>query len=82
MTSSDQTLPEDFGRAFVTGMHEVLTGAAHDLRNEYCIKVSGEVTPREEKDVNPNLPTGAVDVVASEIEVLDGVANATSLESQ
>ena len=54
----------------VVARDEVLTGAAHDLRNEYCIKVTGEVTPREEKDVNPNLPTGAVDVVASEIEVL------------
>jgi aspartyl-tRNA synthetase len=54
----------------VVARDEVLTGAAHDLRNEYCVKVTGEVTPREEKDVNPNLPTGAVDVVATEIEVL------------
>ncbi len=54
----------------VVARDEVLTGAAHDLRNEFCVKVTGEVTPRDEKDVNPNLPTGAIDVVASEIEVL------------
>ena len=53
----------------VVARDEVLTGAAHDLRNEFCVKVTGEVTPRDEKDVNPNLPTGAIDVVASEIEV-------------
>ena len=54
----------------VVARDEVLTGAAHDLRNEFCVKVTGEVTPRDEKDVNPNLPTGAIDIVASEIEVL------------
>ncbi len=54
----------------VVARDEVLTGAAHGLRGEYCIKVVGEVTPREPKDVNPGLPTGEVDVVASTIEVL------------
>src|SRR5699024_9899818 len=47
-----------------------LTGTAHDLRNEYCVKVVGEVTARADKDVNPDLPTGGVDVVATDIEVL------------
>lgn len=54
----------------VVARDEVLTGAAHGLRNEYCIKVTGTVTPRADKDVNPDLPTGAIDVVADEIEVL------------
>nr|WP_218880415.1 aspartate--tRNA ligase [Kineosphaera limosa] len=58
----------------VVARDEVLTGAAHDLRNEYCIKVLGEVAPRDEKDINPNLPTGQVDVVASSIEVLSASA--------
>ena len=52
----------------------MLTGAAHGLRSEYCIKVTGEVAAREPKDVNPNLPTGEVDVVANEIEVLSEAA--------
>jgi aspartyl-tRNA synthetase len=54
----------------VVARDEVLTGSAHDLRNEYCVKVTGEVTARADKDVNPDLPTGAVDVVAAGIEVL------------
>lgn len=58
------------GVAQVVARDEVLTGAAQDLRNEYVIKVVGEVAPRDPKDVNPNLPTGEVDVVASSIEVL------------
>ena len=58
----------------VVARDEVLTGAAHGLRNEYCITVVGTVTPRDEKDVNPDLPTGEVDVVADEIEVLSAAA--------
>ena len=58
----------------VVARDEVLTGAAHGLRNEYCIKVVGTVTPRDEKDINPDLPTGEVDVVADEIEVLSAAA--------
>src|SRR5699024_7013482 len=58
------------GVAQVVARDEVLSGAAHDLRNEYVIKVVGEVAPRDPKDVNPALPTGEVDVVAGTIEVL------------
>ena len=58
------------GVAQVVARDEVLTGAAHDLRNEYVIKVVGEVAPRDPKDVNPALPTGEIDVVATSIEVL------------
>jgi aspartyl-tRNA synthetase len=59
------------GVAQVVARDEVLTGAAHDLRSEYVVKVTGEVTAREERNVNPELPTGAVEVVAREIEVLN-----------
>ncbi|WP_040634570.1 aspartate--tRNA ligase [Mobilicoccus pelagius] len=62
------------GTVQVVARDEVLTGAAHDLRNEYCVKVLGEVTPRHPKDVNPNIPTGEIDVVATEIEVLSEAA--------
>ncbi|OLT19792.1 aspartate--tRNA ligase [Ornithinimicrobium sp. CNJ-824] len=54
----------------VVARDEVLTGTAHDLRSEYCVRVTGEVTARADKDVNPDLPTGAIDVVATDIEVL------------
>ena len=58
----------------VVARDEVLTGAAHGLRNEYCIAVTGTVTPRDAKDVNAELPTGEIDVVADTIEVLSASA--------
>ena len=41
-----------------------------DLRMEYCISVTGQVRPRPEGTVNPDLPTGTVEVAASAIVVL------------
>jgi aspartyl-tRNA synthetase len=43
---------------------------AAGLRNEFCLRVTGEVSLRPEGNANPNLPTGDVEVVASEVEVL------------
>ena len=43
---------------------------AHDLRNEYCILVKGVVEPRPDGNTNPDLPTGAVEVVVESLEVL------------
>ena len=47
---------------------------AHQLRSEYCIKVTGEVTARKPGNENPNLATGDVEVVAAELEVLSAAA--------
>ena len=47
---------------------------AHQLRSEYCLKVVGEVVARKEGNENPNLATGAVEVVATEVEVLSASA--------
>lgn len=47
---------------------------AHHLRAEYCLKVTGEVTARKEGNENPNLATGAIEVVASDVEVLSAAA--------
>ncbi len=47
---------------------------AHDLRNEYCVKVVGAVGVRPEGNANPDLPTGAVEVTAAEVEVLSASA--------
>ncbi|MBY8875324.1 aspartate--tRNA ligase [Micromonospora sp. PLK6-60] len=47
---------------------------AHALRNEFCVKVTGEVTRRPEGNENPELPTGEIEVTASELEVLSEAA--------
>jgi len=47
---------------------------AHALRNEFCIKVTGEVVARTEGNVNPNIATGEVEVVVNDLEILNTAA--------
>ena len=44
---------------------------AHDLRSEYCVKVTGTVEPRPEGSENPNLPSGEIEVNVADLEVLN-----------
>ena len=48
--------------------------AAHDLRSEYCVTVTGTVRVRPAGNENPELPTGEVEVVAESVEVLSPAA--------
>ncbi|MDN5724897.1 MAG: aspartate--tRNA ligase, partial [Propionibacteriales bacterium] len=51
---------------------EVLAASgAHDLRNEFCVKVTGVVEARPEGNANPDLPTGEIEVAIAELEVLN-----------
>ncbi|HRL79141.1 MAG TPA: aspartate--tRNA ligase [Propioniciclava sp.] len=43
----------------------------HDLRNEFCIQVTGVVDARTPENVNPTIPTGEVEVAIRELEVLN-----------
>ena len=45
-------------------------GAAGTLRGEDVISVSGELVRRDENAVNPELPTGEIELVAAELEQL------------
>ncbi|WP_369052278.1 aspartate--tRNA ligase [Kineococcus terrestris] len=59
----------------VVARDEVLdAGGAHELRNEYCVRVTGRVRVRPEGNENPNLPTGAVEVDTEALEVLSEAA--------
>jgi aspartyl-tRNA synthetase len=48
--------------------------SAHNLRNEWCIQVTGAVRERLEGRVNPNIATGEIEVVADKLEVLSEAA--------
>ncbi|HET6483715.1 MAG TPA: aspartate--tRNA ligase [Actinoplanes sp.] len=47
---------------------------AHALRNEFCVLVVGEVAARPEGNANPELATGEIEVVASQLTVLSEAA--------
>ena len=55
--------PESAGSSFKT---------AEEIRNEYVIKVIGNVRLRDEDTINENIPTGTIEVLAHDIEVLNG----------
>ena len=44
---------------------------AHELRSEFVLKVTGEVCARPEGNENPNLATGAIEVMGDDIEILN-----------
>jgi aspartyl-tRNA synthetase len=44
---------------------------ANQLRNEFVIRISGEVSPRPEGTENPKLPTGEIEVIADNLEILN-----------
>ena len=43
---------------------------AHQLRSEFCVKIVGEVSKRPEGNANAEIPTGEIEVLATELVVL------------
>ena len=43
---------------------------AESLKNEYCIKVSGKLVARSEDMINPKIPTGEVELMVENLEIL------------
>ncbi len=44
--------------------------AAHDIRNEFVLQAEGEIAARTPENVNPNLPTGEVELQVDKLEII------------
>lgn len=44
---------------------------ASELRNEFCIQITGTVRARDERNVNNDMPTGAIEVLASDLTIIN-----------
>lgn len=51
------------------GASDEVKRIAAGLKSEYCIAVAGVVAARAEKDINPDMATGEIEVEASDIEI-------------
>ncbi|HEY3748818.1 MAG TPA: aspartate--tRNA ligase [Pseudonocardiaceae bacterium] len=62
------------GTAQVVFREGEMAERAHRLRAEFCVRVVGEVIIRPEGNDNPDIPTGAVEVTVTELDVLSEAA--------
>jgi aspartyl-tRNA synthetase len=53
-----------------TGLVQCVVDHAHDLRAEYVLQITGSVRNRPEGTVNPNIPTGEIELHDCDVEVL------------
>ena len=47
---------------------------AHQLRAEYCLKITGKVERRPDGNENTAIPTGEIEVIADDVEILSSAA--------
>ena len=64
-------LRDSSGLVQVVFREEAVAEKAHRLRAEYVVKVTGVVEERPAGSENPNLPSGEIEINATELEVLN-----------
>ncbi|MST50436.1 aspartate--tRNA ligase [Mobiluncus porci] len=59
-----------------SGIVQLVVGeeVVHEVRNEYVLKVTGKVRKRPDGNDNPDIPTGEIEVVAEDVEILNTCA--------
>ncbi|MBL5981656.1 aspartyl-tRNA synthetase [Petrotoga sp. 8T1HF07.NaAc.6.1] len=55
---------------FDSSDNNTLYQKALKLKNEYVVSIQGKVRARPEKDRNPNMPTGGIEILATNLEIL------------
>lgn len=56
---------------FDSSVSEENAELADSVRSEYVVSVTGKIRERSPETVNPNLPTGTIEIVASKIKILN-----------
>ncbi|CUX95997.1 Aspartate--tRNA ligase [Candidatus Gullanella endobia] len=62
---------EGLVQVFFNPNRQEIFARASELRNEFCLKVTGIVCARPENQVNNNMVTGAVEVLAIELSIIN-----------
>ncbi len=56
--------------SFSEADHPEVFAKSTAIRNEFVLAVRGTIAPRGEKNVNPNLPTGEIELIVEELRIL------------
>lgn len=62
---------EGIVQVFFDPDHEDIFQLASELRNEFCVQITGTVRPRDEKNINRDMATGEVEVFASGLTIIN-----------
>ena len=77
-SSISATAPASRRSCSTTNSNAAIHAKAEALRNEYVIAAIGTVKRRDADTINPNIPTGEVELVVEELRILN-VSKATSV---
>src|ERR1700690_3194923 len=56
---------------FWGGGDKALFDQAQELRSEFVLAITGKIQKRQENQINPDIPTGTVELAAEGLEVLN-----------